>query len=759
MPHYTDWSTLGVFLENGKFIKISDLLNEIDVKLPLINTNSQNNSNNTSNILTNTNNISTNTSNILTNTNNISTNTSNILTNTNNISTNTTNISTNTSNVSTNTSNISTNTSNISTNTSNITTNTSNISTNTSNISTNTSNIITNTSNISTNTSNISTNTSNISTNTSNISTNTSNITYNTSYLNNLQINNDIVTINFPVILINWVEIVDGQENSSLRFNNEQLQFQEGDQIVTRYGKLLDIYDLLNKEGYNYVGINDGTPTGSVKDYYSAISHGKLKVNFVILNASENQNLPIDILSLGSTYSFSIDQYAYTINGNYVDYGETNDSRANLLKPQLLLAYDKAKSNYDSLNLPYINHNDSNFDLKFGDFNKNVIFIHAGYGAETYIQNNMDYIWSHNWKFFDQNNQQINYNINPYKKNNNQGTDPKIIPIGVISHDTLHAFGLPDLYDTDNSSKGVGYLSIMGTGSWGTNKFSPWLPAYAITWTRSQLNNYFNTNICEITQSSDSLELPPIHETNLSYKLKHPTENDYWLIEYRTNIGFDRNMPCGGLVIWHVTDRSNNKNEFPSSRKGESGYKISLEQKDGLFDLEKKKNVSPCDVWVPGEEFSPYTVPSTVSINGKPSGIRLYDIEEDTIENRMKFKVEFIDIPTAKIVSVFYNFDQNDNLDHIPTLNHSDITDNNWIKINTINVPNGTKINSIKVNNIDWLTGIIEINNNEVEIPISSDKLQQIPTSQGSGNKPSFNIVSIKIDNLFIWNDCLKGKP
>ncbi len=38
---------------------------------------------------------------------------------------------------------------------------------------------------------------------------------------------------------------------------------------------------------------------------------------------------------------------------------------------------------------------------------------------------------------------------------------------GVFAHEMGHAaFGLPDLYDTDNSSEGLGNWSLMAGGSW-----------------------------------------------------------------------------------------------------------------------------------------------------------------------------------------------------------------------------------------------------------------------------------------------------
>ena len=46
------------------------------------------------------------------------------------------------------------------------------------------------------------------------------------------------------------------------------------------------------------------------------------------------------------------------------------------------------------------------------------------------------------------------------------GTGTSISTIGVFAHEFGHALGLPDLYDTDYTSEGVGNWSLMAGGSW-----------------------------------------------------------------------------------------------------------------------------------------------------------------------------------------------------------------------------------------------------------------------------------------------------
>src|SRR4029077_427751 len=59
----------------------------------------------------------------------------------------------------------------------------------------------------------------------------------------------------------------------------------------------------------------------------------------------------------------------------------------------------------------------------------------------------------------------------------------QIMPIGTVAHETGHGFGLPDLYDTDQNSEGVGEYSLMGGG----NYTSPFSPSRMDAWSLNEL--------------------------------------------------------------------------------------------------------------------------------------------------------------------------------------------------------------------------------------------------------------------------------
>src|SRR3972149_3194223 len=63
--------------------------------------------------------------------------------------------------------------------------------------------------------------------------------------------------------------------------------------------------------------------------------------------------------------------------------------------------------------------------------------------------------------------------------------------IGIMAHELGHLmFSLPDLYDTDGSSEGIGAFDLMGSGSWGaaseTNNGS--YPTQLSAWSKEYLS-------------------------------------------------------------------------------------------------------------------------------------------------------------------------------------------------------------------------------------------------------------------------------
>ncbi|MEI7437252.1 MAG: M6 family metalloprotease domain-containing protein [bacterium] len=136
--------------------------------------------------------------------------------------------------------------------------------------------------------------------------------------------------------------------------------------------------------------------------------------------------------------------------------------------------------------------------------------------------------------------------------------------IGVICHELGHNLGLPDLYDTDGSSDGVGTHCLMGAGSWGAaagDSYAGQTPVLPSAYCRQAigfsdvLKAVGEGTACTLTQISDSTSLADMLRINT------PNSQQYFLIENRQLTGFDAGLyyylgvsSGGGLAIWHIDE-------------------------------------------------------------------------------------------------------------------------------------------------------------------------------------------------------------
>jgi len=123
--------------------------------------------------------------------------------------------------------------------------------------------------------------------------------------------------------------------------------------------------------------------------------------------------------------------------------------------------------------------------------------------------------------------------------------------MGTFAHEFGHDLGLPDLYDTDQSSAGVGYWDLMSSG----NYLDP--PGHISAWSKAQLGWLTPTNVT----SSAIYTISSVESNPKAYKIAI-SSNEYLLIENREKEGFDKSIPGQGLMIWHIDDSvANNNNE------------------------------------------------------------------------------------------------------------------------------------------------------------------------------------------------------
>jgi immune inhibitor A len=241
------------------------------------------------------------------------------------------------------------------------------------------------------------------------------------------------------------------------------------------------------------------------------------------------------------------------------------------------------------------------------------IVLHAGPGAE--VTGSVDDIWSHKW-------------VLPGGDFNADGTRiyayltvPEDAKIGVCCHELGHLlFGFPDLYDTDYSSEGVGNWCLMGGGSWlGGGE----VPAHLSAWCK--LHQGWVT--AETPTNAENFQIPDVKDSLKVYKLWQNGQpgKEYFLLENRQKMGFDRFLPGSGLLIWHIDDA------IPSNS-NENQPKVALVQSDGDTDLEFGNNRGDSGDPFPGSSnnrvFDDTSTPNSHAYSHSDSFVRVRNISD-----------------------------------------------------------------------------------------------------------------------------------
>jgi M6 family metalloprotease-like protein len=131
--------------------------------------------------------------------------------------------------------------------------------------------------------------------------------------------------------------------------------------------------------------------------------------------------------------------------------------------------------------------------------------------------------------------------------------------ISTIAHETGHAFGLPDYYD---STAGIlptqrrwvlGCWSLMAAGSWGCGAGAMGRvesPSHMGAYEKQQLG-WSNEMDAGLTANGTFI-LPPVQASGKTLRVPLTGANEYLLLEYRPNTGFDGGLPAGGVLIHHI---------------------------------------------------------------------------------------------------------------------------------------------------------------------------------------------------------------
>lgn len=207
----------------------------------------------------------------------------------------------------------------------------------------------------------------------------------------------------------------------------------------------------------------------------------------------------------------------------------------------------------------------------------------------------------------------------------------QIMPIGIITHETGHAFGLPDLYDVSGNSEGIGEWGLMGSSGYTTalspGRYDAWSAA-ELGWVK-----------VDSLASSQLVDIGPVQTSDTVFYAGVPGTGEYFYFENRASLesdtaqmnpAFSRHKQPG-LLIWHLDQDIidahgiNMDNEVNAV----SPHGVALVQADGLRNLDADPTTAASNRGDPGDayagssgnrRFSYTTNPASLSNSGLQTG-------------------------------------------------------------------------------------------------------------------------------------------
>jgi M6 family metalloprotease-like protein len=231
----------------------------------------------------------------------------------------------------------------------------------------------------------------------------------------------------------------------------------------------------------------------------------------------------------------------------------------------------------------------------------------------------------------------------------------QIMAAGTSAHETGHGLGLPDLYDTNFQSEGVGEWSLMGSGNYASLNS----PTHFDAWSLQQMGW---VTLAPLT-AAGTYRVGPVERSDSVFVIQPVGANprgEYWLLENKQAVGSDTsNMEYhgatgssipkhGGLAVWHVD--SVMMARWPAFNDVNSGpiHGLALVQADGLRQLESTSgNRGDAGDPYPGTSLNrtySYGTNPRVAMNYDTTafaGFALDSITQAPADSSMVFKLSF----------------------------------------------------------------------------------------------------------------------
>ncbi|MGC9110774.1 MAG: M6 family metalloprotease domain-containing protein [candidate division WOR-3 bacterium] len=386
--------------------------------------------------------------------------------------------------------------------------------------------------------------------------------------------------------------------------------------MTDRAGRLLVVLVDFSDEQHRF-GQGDfqrlifGAGTGSMRDYYQEISYGSLVIGGEVAGWVRLSN-----------------PYSYYLGDSFGIYGNFPHNSQGLIR-DLVQAID-ASVDF------------SRYDWDGDGLVDGLLVVHAGPGAEETGQ--PDNIWSHKWQLSDgvfgspgpvQTGDGVS--VDEYSIQPERFSDGNLISIGVFCHEFGHLLGLPDLYDTDYSSSGLGMFCLMAAGGWaradGNEPYGS-SPTHPCAWCKYLLGWVVPESVEVGSRDSIApamlvaMATAPVcyrlldNPGGVDWSVGNPGSGEYFLVENRQRFGFDRGLPGSGLLITHI-------DEFQQNNDDESHPLVGILRADRSpkFALDPNDRGSDAQLWKESDTgVRNFTTPSTAFYNGVQSGAVIENI-------------------------------------------------------------------------------------------------------------------------------------
>ena len=194
----------------------------------------------------------------------------------------------------------------------------------------------------------------------------------------------------------------------------------------------------------------------------------------------------------------------------------------------------------------------------------------------------------------------------------------------IFAHESGHMlFNWPDLYDTDNSSSGIGVYGLMGN-----THFSPQQPVPPDPYLRS-LQGW--TTLVDLSRSAVNTDFAAPASLDTAFAYPNPAKpGEMFIMENKFKAGWDSTFPQQGLMVWHVDSAKRSSGNREEDMTPDRHYMVSVVPSHGKHTLEKETGSFMPDSGLFSREthdaFSERSLSTTDWWSGTPSCLAVTNI-------------------------------------------------------------------------------------------------------------------------------------